>query len=148
MGTFQAAFDSHNLASPPKPNMYTLHSWIGLIAALLFGIQVIHLLFNNYTGLLQHFNFLVGIGFLCIPVPKVFSRDQSNVVALPPVFRLVHLVLGRGRCFNGPPGEGHLVQQSRKKSWNHFVKLKVSSNCRHIHRKELKLWWSTSLVYF
>merc|ERR1712083_1013170 len=35
----QAAFDSHNLAVQPKANMYTLHSWIGLMAALLFGVQ-------------------------------------------------------------------------------------------------------------
>merc|ERR1711962_308655 len=41
----QAAFDSHNNKKDgegnpaPIPNLYTLHSWIGLIAALLFGIQ-------------------------------------------------------------------------------------------------------------
>ncbi|KAK9505303.1 hypothetical protein O3M35_009391 [Rhynocoris fuscipes] len=45
-------FDSHNYASPPIPNLYTLHSWIGLISILIFVIQVIHFFFLWLSGLL------------------------------------------------------------------------------------------------
>merc|ERR1712123_519759 len=68
--------DSHKLATPPKPNLYTLHSWIGIIAALLFGIQwalgFSAFLFPKFSpeirSILLPFHQYFGSSILCLAV--------------------------------------------------------------------------------
>jgi hypothetical protein len=35
----KAVFDNQSVSKPPRANLYSLHSWIGLSAVVLFGLQ-------------------------------------------------------------------------------------------------------------
>jgi len=84
----QAAFDSHNLATPPKPNMYTLHSWIGIIAALLFGIQwalgFSAFLFPKFSpeirSILLPFHQYFGSSILCLAVAAALMGHLEKAI--------------------------------------------------------------------
>lgn len=78
----QAAFDSHNYADPPKPNMYTLHSWVGLTAALLFGGQW-------------------ALGFAAFLFPKFSADLRALVLHLHQYFGSAILVLAGAAALMG-----------------------------------------------
>merc|ERR1711874_120008 len=84
----QAAFDSHNLANPPKPNMYTLHSWVGLFAAVLFGCQwtlgFLAFLFTKFSGdiraLLLPFHQYLGSSILVLAAAAALMGHLEKAI--------------------------------------------------------------------
>jgi cytochrome b-561 len=63
-----AVFDSHNYAATPIPNLYSLHSWIGLSAVIIFSFQYV-------------------FGFFCYLFP--FFKEPIKVLYMP-----IHIFFG------------------------------------------------------
>lgn len=110
----KAVFDSHNLEEPPIANLYTMHSWIGLITVICFSIQFlsgfisflfpglsstirktllpIHVLFGTNIFIMALISFLTGLTEKAVfTLGKTYSQFPSeafvlNFIALIGVF--------------------------------------------------------------
>ncbi|XP_044753982.1 plasma membrane ascorbate-dependent reductase CYBRD1 isoform X2 [Coccinella septempunctata] len=83
---FLAVLDSHNLADPPIPNFYSLHSWIGLVTMGLFAIQFV----------IGFFSFLI---LLCCEGATAGFR--SAMVPIHASFGLTTFMLAIAACVTG-----------------------------------------------
>lgn len=105
----KASFDSHNLATPPIPNMYSLHSWLGGFAIFMFICQYIGgfvaylypgakenfkialMPFHIYFGL---FGFVLSIASALMGLTEkaFFSMDKGQYSLLPTSGLMVNIM--------------------------------------------------------
>lgn len=92
-----AAFDGHNFNDPPRPNLYSFHSWIGLLTVILYCSQ-----------------FLVG--FFSFMYPGVAGSLRSFLMPYHVLSGFVIFIMSacavltgiRGKKYDDPTGEGFL----------------------------------------
>ncbi|KAL4113101.1 hypothetical protein QTP88_016787 [Uroleucon formosanum] len=69
-----AAFVSHQYATPPIPNLYSLHSWLGVVTITMFLSQLI-------------------IGFWCFLYPGVATRHRATLAPYHVFFGIAIFIL-------------------------------------------------------
>lgn len=83
---FLAVYDSHNLADPPIPNFYSLHSWLGFVTMGLFVLQFV----------VGFFSFLI---LLCCE--NATYNCRAAMVPIHASFGLVNFMLAIATCVTG-----------------------------------------------
>nr|XP_027221346.1 cytochrome b reductase 1-like isoform X3 [Penaeus vannamei] len=83
-------FDSHNLRVPPIPNLYSLHSWLGLVTVGLFALQVTHTLVVGF------FSF-----WLLLCCEQGTASFRSGLVPVHATFGIITFMLAIATCVTG-----------------------------------------------
>lgn len=107
-----AVYDSHVLKKPnPIPNLYSLHSWIGLAAVILFILQVIHVIKTKYithtnvmerSSLKTHaLKFQWLCGFFSFLYPLISPQQRENVMPFHVYFGVTGYVLAIAAALMG-----------------------------------------------
>lgn len=102
-----AVFDAHNSSVPPKPNLYSLHSWIGLFAVILFAAQYLFgFIFYMYPTMPQQlrvsfmplhvffgtFGFVLCVAAALMGITETVITGVPDFVTLPGIVQVFNLL--------------------------------------------------------